>query len=108
VERNWDAVVESLRDDRIPAAHPNADLLDQAKARWDGQVVPRASHLDLLFTLPSDPYPFERTVSVSHSEGVFEFQLHDSRGFHLVTADRATRETAPAVLDAFLMQLTGT
>ena len=70
--------------------------------------MPRTSHLDLLFTLPSDQYPFEKTVSVSHAEGVFEFQLHDTRGFHLVTADRATRENAPAVLDAFLMQLTGT
>jgi hypothetical protein len=36
----------------------------------------------------------------------FEFQL--VRGLHLITADRATDETAPAVLDAFLMQLAGT
>jgi hypothetical protein len=62
---------------------------------------------DLLFTLPDEEYPWDKTVRVGRvGKDAFEFQF--VRGGHLISADRATDSTALAVLDAFLMQLTGT
>jgi hypothetical protein len=97
--------IEAL--DHVQAAAATADLLRQAAPKWEGKVVPRTSMLDLLFTLPDDPFPWQKEVRVSHAPlGVFEFQL--VRDQLLVTADRATTVNAPVVLDAFLMQLCAT
>jgi hypothetical protein len=60
----------------------------------------------LLFTMPGDAYPFDRTVRVSWSADVYEFQLAGSLK-PLVTADRCFAANAPVVLAAFLYQLAG-
>lgn len=60
---------------------------------------------DLLFTRTDEEFPWTVTVRVGRvGRDAFEFKL--IRDEHLITADRATDETAPAVLDAFLIQLT--
>jgi len=87
-----------------PGALANADLLQQAERKWAGKVDSRTSHHDLLFTLPGETFPWSTVVLVSHHRGEFEFQLR--RDELLITTDRATTESAPAVLDAFLLQLT--
>lgn len=89
----------------MAAALVNADLLESARARWDGVVVARTSMHDLLFTLPGDPYPFERNVRVSWLNGTFEFRL--IRNGLLVTADRCHELNSRLVLDSFLAQLAG-
>ena len=102
--RSWSQTVAFLRSlDRVPSALATADLLEQAEARWTGKVVPRTSMHDLWFTLPGDPYPWSKDLRVSAIAGGFEYKL--SRDGKLISADRAFAATAPAVLDAFLMQL---
>ena len=103
----WDGSLAYLRDlPHLPGAIATADLLERARPAWERKVVARTSMHDLLFTLPEDEFPWHATVRVGKtSEDAFEFQL--VRDGHLITADRAADDTAPAVLDAFLMQLTG-
>ena len=80
----------------------------------------RTSMHDLLFVPPGDRYPWVRYVQVSAAgdgfwfpqfDGVYRVELwlpaaNDPRLAVLRSADKA-RENAPAVLDAFLMQLVG-
>jgi len=103
-EAEWDRRVASLRSrDRVPAALANADLLSDARPDWCDRLVARTSMHDLLFTRPGDEYPFSATVRVSADGDIYQFELR--RKGVLVTADRATRQNALAVLSAFLMQL---
>jgi hypothetical protein len=107
-EPDWADGVESLRRrTAVTAALVNADLLEGAESRWRGQVIPRTSMHDLLFTRPGDEYPFERSVRVAFNpdDETFAFTLMSQAG--PVTGDVTRPETAPAVLDAFLMQLVG-
>jgi hypothetical protein len=104
-EPPWQSAVAALSGHDHPAARANAWLLEQARARWDGHVVPRPAMCDLLFTVAGDEPPFRTTVRVQWADGTFELWLVDD-GF-LVTADRCEETMAPAVLDAFLLQLTG-
>lgn len=109
--------MKSLRErEGVPAALMNAELLADAEARRDGRVVSRSSMHDLLFTRPGDPFPFPMSVRVIADGDVFEFQLNrkgphwagplaPTRGPNVVAEDRARWAKAPAVLDAFLMQL---
>jgi hypothetical protein len=104
-EPTWTAVVAELAQQDHPAARANAWLLEQAGARWAGHVDPHPAMHDLLFALPGDEAPFQTSVKVQWADGWFELWLVDD-GF-LVTADRGEDATAPALLDAFLLQLTG-
>jgi len=105
---DWADTVKRLRDiNRVPSALANAELLNGARERWSGRVIPRTSMHDLLFTRPGDEYPFARTVRVASESEAFRFELRAGFPSVLVTADRATREKAPVVLDAFLLQLVG-
>jgi hypothetical protein len=62
---------------------------------------------DVLFTRPGDEYPFDQSVRVSWSDGVYEFLLL-VEGSRLVAAgDKCLAGPAPDVLDAFLVQLVG-
>jgi hypothetical protein len=101
----WRAAVAAVAAQDHPAARAAAWLLEQAEARWAGHVVPVLGTHDLLFTLPGDGPPPPTTVRVRWADGRFELWLVDD-GF-LVTADRCDETAAPAVLDAFLLQLTG-
>jgi hypothetical protein len=103
-EPTWPESVAFLASlDAVPAAQASARLLDQARPAWERRVVPRTSMHDLLFTRPGDQYPFPCFVRVSWSDGIFEFRFEHQGA--LITADRSYDSTAPAVLDAFLMQL---
>jgi hypothetical protein len=105
VSAGWQETVDFFRDLRhFDGAGPTAELLRRAEKRWADQVVPRTSMADLLFTLPSESFPWSTVVRVSWSPTAFEFQL--SRDGLLITADRATDAHASEVLDAFLLQLT--
>ena len=104
-EPTWTATVAALTEQDHPAGRANAWLLEQAEARWAGHVVPHPALHDLVFTLPGDEAPFQTTVKVQWADGRFELWLVDD-GF-LVTADRGEGAAAPALLDAFLLQLTG-
>ena len=104
-EPEWSACVSSLRRDEVPAASANAQLLEGARDRWEGQVVARRSMHDLFFTVPGKSYPFPTSVRVHWDDGVFEFQLRSHQSRLLVTADRCTDSNSRAVLDSFLMQL---
>lgn len=102
----WADVVKDLKGrTNVPAALVNADLLESARARWDGVAVARTSMHDLLFTLPGDPFPFAGAVRVSWLDGVFEFRLF--RNGLQVTADRCREPNSRLVLDSFLAQLAG-
>jgi hypothetical protein len=101
----WTSVVAALVALDHPAGRAHAWLLEQAEARWNGHVIPRPEVHDLVFTIPGDEAPFRSSVRVQWSDGTFELWLVDD-GF-LVTADRREEATAPAVLEAFLLQLTG-
>jgi len=111
-ESSWSGSLATLRKvawspalaNEWPDALANADLLQQAEKRWAGKVTSRTSHHDLLFTLPDDTFPWSAAVLVSYHRGLFEFELR--RDELLITTDHATTETAPAVLDAFLLELT--
>ncbi len=77
----------------------------------EGKVALKKSMFDyLIFHRIDEPFPWEWEVRVSYKDGALEFKLiRDARRAPVVvTADRATPENAYAVLDAFLMQLTGT
>ena len=115
----WDKALLSLRAyPDLPDLLATADLAERARPRWETKVVPHTEMDTLIFTLPEDEYPWHERVQVGRvgalawdrvppdDRDAFEFQL--TRDLHLITADRATDETALAVLDAFLMQLTGT
>ena len=100
----WGDVVKDLKGTTgVPAALVNSELLESARARWDGVVVARTSMHDLLFTLPGDPYPFEGNVRVSWLDGTFEFRLF--RNGLIITADRCSELNSSLVLDSFLAQL---
>jgi hypothetical protein len=101
----WSSVVASLTERDHPAARANAWLLEQARTRWEGHAAASTAAHDLLFTAPGDEPPFRTTVRVRWAGGDFELWLVDD-GF-LVTADRTDETAAPALLDAFLLQLTG-
>lgn len=102
----WPETVQRLQGYGTPSALEMADLLEAARSRWEGRVVQRTSMHDLLFTVPGDDHPLETTVRVSwNDDDVVELQLA-AQGL-LVTADRCRRRTAPAVLNAFLVQLVG-
>jgi hypothetical protein len=69
----------------------------------------RASILDFIwFHRLGEAFPWERAVWVSYADGVMEFRLITRDPHDVITTDRATPENAYPVLDAFLMQLTGT
>jgi len=105
-EPEWEESVSSLLGrSAVPAAQATGRLLDSARGRWEGRVVPRTSMHDLLFTVPGYPYPFEDSVRVAWSDDVFTFTLIVSSA--LQSADRARAGSAPAVLDSFLLQLVG-
>lgn len=102
----WEQSIDFLLDcSDVPHARATAALLEQARDRWRGRVVPRTSMHSLLFTIPGQPYPFDQSVLVSWTDDVFEFQLVG--GGVVQAADRCHEATAPAVLDAFLAQLVG-
>src|ERR1700674_3300350 len=105
-ESEWGEVVKDLKGrTSVAAALVNADLLESARARWDGVVVARTSMHDLLFTLPGDPYPFDGAVRVSWLDGTFEFRL-TRKGLE-IAADRCREPNSRLVLDSFLTQLAG-
>jgi hypothetical protein len=94
-----------------PLAAPALKLLREAQPKWEGKVGLTKSMLDylILYRL-GEPFPWGSEVRVSYADGALEFQLirNARRAPVVITADRATPENAYAVLDAFLMQLTGT
>jgi hypothetical protein len=103
----WKQSTDFLRGlSMVPEAQANAWLLDEARDHWVSTVIARTSMHSLLFTIPGDAYPFDRTVRVSWSADVYEFQLQE-RGKPVVTADRCFAANALVVLDAFLYQLAG-
>jgi hypothetical protein len=72
----------------------------------------RTSMHSLLFTVPKDPYPFNKTVTVRWAADVYEFRFEERLRMAewlnpLVAADRCFAGNAPVVLDAFLYQLAG-
>jgi hypothetical protein len=121
---SWAELATRFRSYRqMPSALANADLLDAAESRWSGHVEVYSSMDELRFVPPGeDPrrrsFPL-RSVRVSFRpkdgewvDGVFSFELwlpaaNNPRVAVLRSADKASRPTAPTVLDAFLMQLTG-
>jgi hypothetical protein len=108
VEPEWDESVASLRGrSRVPAALANAELLAHAGARWRGQVVPRTSMHELLFTRPGDGYPFPRAVRVAVEDDGFEFRLIVDAGgrAEAVATKRVMPVAAESTLDEFLTRL---
>jgi len=116
---SWDKAIAHLREDPdLPDPVATADLAERARPKWETKVAAHTQLDTLVFTLPEDEHPWHVFVRVGRVGALawnrvppddgdaFEFQL--VRGLHVITADRATDETAPAVLDAFLMQLAGT
>jgi hypothetical protein len=103
----WEESTAFLRGlTMVPEAQANAWLLDRARDRWASIVVARTSMHSLLFTMPRDGYPFDRTVRVAWSADVYEFRLAESLEA-VVTTDKSFAAKAPVVLDAFLHQLAG-
>jgi hypothetical protein len=90
----------------VPEAQANAWLLDQVRDRWRSIVLARTSMHSILFTMPEDGYPFDRTVRVSWSADVYEVQMQE-RLKPVVTADKCFAAKAPHVLGSFLYQLSG-
>lgn len=105
VSSEWDEQVTSLvRLSTVPAARALGALLADAGERWEGRVVPLTSMHDLVFTVPGQSYPFEALVNVSWKDDVFTIRLEE-RGGLVRAADHCREANAPAVLDAFLVQL---
>jgi hypothetical protein len=112
-ETRWKDSTEFLRSlSAVPEAQANVWLLDQARDRWASVVIARTSMHSLLFTMPNEPYPFNKTVMVRWAADVYEFRFEErlrlAEGLNpLVAADRCFAVNAPLVLDAFLYQLAG-
>ena len=101
-----------------------ADLLDAVEARWSGHVQVHMGMDRLVFVPPGEDYSTRYLLAsfrLEHGDGetdgqpdgVFSFELYlpaanNPRISVLRSADKAFRATAPAVLNAFLMQLIGT
>ena len=105
----WDHTFDNLRElASHPSAAPWLGLLREAQPKWERKVAVKASILDFIwFHRLGEAFPWETVVHVSYTEGEMEFQLKRDRRL-VITADGATPGNAYAVLDAFLMQLTGT
>ena len=109
VDETW-GTLDWLQKDvpTYPLAAPALRLLREAQPKWEGKVALGASLRDyLIFYRRGEAFPWETEVRLSYTDGALEFQLLRDR-YHVITADRAKPENAYAVLDAFLMQLTGT
>ena len=94
---DWDNSFELARQlASAPSAAPWLELLRKAQPKWEGKVGVKPSIVDyLLFHRLYEAFPWETFVAVSdHTDGG-----HGSG---------ATPENGYAVLDAFLLQLTGT
>jgi hypothetical protein len=117
---SWAEVARRFRSYReMPSAQANADLLDAVEGRWSGHVEVPSSMDDLRFVPRGEDFFALRSVRVSFRpkdgewvDGVFGFELwlpaaNNPRVDVLRSADKASRATAPTVLHAFLMQLTG-
>ena len=81
-----------------------AVLSEVPTAAATAAFVPRTSMADLFFTLPDEPFPWRNIVRVSRNSPT-RFELQLSREGVPVTIDRATEKDAPAMLDAFLTDL---
>jgi hypothetical protein len=120
----WAEIANRFRTERqVPTALANADLLVESEPRWSGLVEVHTSHYDLRFVCPGGGFFALRSVRVTFrpngdtevddgTEGTFSFELwlpsaNNPRVDVLRSADKASKPTAAAVLDAFLMQLTG-
>jgi hypothetical protein len=100
----WSRTMDDLRALQDAAsAQANVALLQSVEPRWESVLEVRTSMNDLLFTRTGEKYPWHEMVRVAWAADVFEFRL--LRKDLLVTADRCRATNAPAVLDAFLMQL---
>ena len=82
-------------------------LLEQARGRWEATVVAGTSHLDLMFSVPGDRFPFEHKVRTTWANQRFDMRLVD-RWERVITADYCFAPNATVVLDALLLQLTRT
>ena len=99
----WDETLKVLN--QVPIAAPTAVLLKRAETKWRDKVIPRSSMADVFFTLPDERFPWRNIVRVSRNSPTrFEIQL--SLEEVPIRIDRATEADAPAMLDAFLTELT--
>ena len=105
----WENTFDNVRKlASFPSAALWLELLRDAQPKWEGKVAVKASILGFIwFHRLGESFPWETAVWLSYADGVMEFRL--TRDPHdVITTDRATPENAYPVLDAFLMQLTGT
>jgi hypothetical protein len=59
----WKQSTDFLRSlTMVPEAQANAWLLDRARDHWASTLIARTSMHSLLFTMPGDEHPFDRTV----------------------------------------------
>lgn len=103
----WAALTGRLESyERVPAAQAAAALLRRA-AKWNGHVIARGSMHDLLFTRLGDEFPFDESVRVSWMDGIYEFLLLAKQSRLVAATDKCRAPNVEAVLDSFLVQLTG-
>lgn len=114
----WDAVLNRYRDLATDAATFNVFLLEQLRPTWQAHVRPDTSMFTLLFTRHGETgYDFHERVEVNYETPdrvrlAFARQAprragQRSIGPVVVTGDFARPENAPAVVENFLMQLSG-
>jgi hypothetical protein len=66
---SWKRVIAELRKMSMELEQPAgtirfAELLERLQPRWSDRAVARLSLFYPFFTLPDDPYPFNRTVGL--------------------------------------------
>lgn len=90
----------------VPAAQASAALLKRATA-CDGKVIARPWMHDLTFARVGDEPPFDEFVRVSWRDGIYTFTLRVNQALLVAAADKSREQNALAVLNSFLVQLTG-
>ncbi len=108
VDDAWYHTFARLRVRGFPSSPLWLELLREAQPKWEGKVEVQASQYGYLsiHRIDDEP-PYKKSVTVWSRDGEMVFNFWDNP-FFVIAVERATPENAPAVLDAFLIQLTET
>jgi hypothetical protein len=114
VVQTWDAALQRFGDlgAGTDAVRAYISLLEGARQRWQSVIAVHPWRLDVLVFTPRAPSPHQVQADYRVRDGhpIVIFRLGPARNMDAlpsVTGDICRLETAPAVLDAFLLQIAG-
>lgn len=112
VSDTWDEAIQRFRNagGDTDAARAYVMLLESARARWQSVVAVHPWRLDLLDLTPrrASPHTVQAEFRVRDGKPVVQFRLGPTGSMSAaptISGDICFLETAPMVLDAFLLQI---